>query len=225
MKKLIGSFSILILLVSLLSLSSGCSKSTTTTSPTLSACIDAPSGTITAGTAFTFTSGCTTGSNIVSYAWSFGDGGTATTASPSHTYASAGSYTVTLIITTASNASTATKSVTVVAGSGTTLPQDFAGTYSVFDACQSTVSYNETVTTSGSTATISNMGNHGTNVTGTINGSSITIASQNFYTSGGSTYTVSGNGNLSADHKTLNITFSAVSGFGTTTCNVIGTKP
>jgi PKD repeat protein len=37
--------------------------------------------------------------SIVSYQWSFGDGGTATGATPSHTYAAAGSFTVTLTVT------------------------------------------------------------------------------------------------------------------------------
>ncbi|MEU0096598.1 PKD domain-containing protein [Kribbella sp. NPDC006257] len=37
--------------------------------------------------------------SITSYAWTFGDGGTATGASPSHTYAAAGTYSVTLTVT------------------------------------------------------------------------------------------------------------------------------
>jgi PKD repeat protein len=37
--------------------------------------------------------------SIASWAWDFGDGGTATTASPSHTYARAGTYKVTLTVT------------------------------------------------------------------------------------------------------------------------------
>jgi PKD repeat protein len=36
---------------------------------------------------------------IASYAWTFGDGGTATGAKPSHTYATSGTYTVTLVVT------------------------------------------------------------------------------------------------------------------------------
>ncbi len=39
---------------------------------------------------------------IVSYAWTFGDGGTGTGANPAHTYSTAGNYTVQVIITTAS---------------------------------------------------------------------------------------------------------------------------
>jgi PKD repeat protein len=36
---------------------------------------------------------------VVSYQWSFGDGGTATGQTPTHTYANAGSYTVSLAVT------------------------------------------------------------------------------------------------------------------------------
>jgi PKD repeat protein len=39
------------------------------------------------------------GASIASYAWTFGDGGTATGPTPSHTYASAGQYTVSLTVT------------------------------------------------------------------------------------------------------------------------------
>jgi gliding motility-associated-like protein len=41
-----------------------------------------------------------TGTGVLSSQWSFGDGGTSILANPSHVYAAAGSYTVTLIITT-----------------------------------------------------------------------------------------------------------------------------
>ncbi len=52
---------------------------------------------------------------IASYAWSFGDGGTATGATPSHTYAAAGSYKVSITVTDA-DGWTASGSRTVVAG-------------------------------------------------------------------------------------------------------------
>ncbi len=38
--------------------------------------------------------------SIISWAWDFGDGGTSTQQNPSHTYASAGTYTVSLVVTT-----------------------------------------------------------------------------------------------------------------------------
>jgi PKD repeat protein len=53
--------------------------------------------------------------SIASYAWAFGDGGTATTSSPRHTYAAAGTYTVTLTVTDNDGATdTATKQVEVL---------------------------------------------------------------------------------------------------------------
>ena len=53
--------------------------------------------------------------NAVSYAWNFGDGGTDTAENPTHTYASEGDYTVTLIVTgSGGNTNTSTKTITVV---------------------------------------------------------------------------------------------------------------
>ncbi|MFC4262299.1 PKD domain-containing protein [Ferruginibacter yonginensis] len=40
-----------------------------------------------------------TGTGVLSYQWNFGDGGTSTSANPSHTYTTAGSFTVQLIVT------------------------------------------------------------------------------------------------------------------------------
>ncbi|MEO7016865.1 MAG: PKD domain-containing protein, partial [Leifsonia sp.] len=53
---------------------------------------------------------------IASYAWDFGDGGTATTATANHTYAAGGTYSIKLTVTDNGGATnTATKSVTVTA--------------------------------------------------------------------------------------------------------------
>ena len=56
----------------------------------------------------------TSPATVASYDWKFGDGGTATGATPQHAYASAGTYTVTLTVTdTRGESSSATASVTV----------------------------------------------------------------------------------------------------------------
>ncbi len=47
---------------------------------------------------------------ITSYAWTFGDGGTSTAASPSHVYAAAGVYTVSLTVTGPGGSNTQTRS-------------------------------------------------------------------------------------------------------------------
>ena len=48
--------------------------------------------------------------NITSYAWTFGDGGYSTAASPSHIYAAAGVYTVSLTVTGPGGSNTQTRS-------------------------------------------------------------------------------------------------------------------
>jgi xanthomonalisin len=55
--------------------------------------------------------------SIVSHSWSFGDSGTSTATNPSHTYASAGSYTVSETVTD-NDGGTNTKSSTVTVSSG-----------------------------------------------------------------------------------------------------------
>jgi hypothetical protein len=56
---------------------------------------------------------------IVGYSWNFGDGGTSTAQQPSHTYASAGRYTVSLTVTGTAPDGTAATSHTVLVGSPT----------------------------------------------------------------------------------------------------------
>jgi PKD repeat protein len=74
----------------------------------------APTGTFTVSATgvmtYTFTDATT---NTVTYAWDFGDLGTSTSASPTHTYAAQGTYTVTLIASNGCGADTITQVITV----------------------------------------------------------------------------------------------------------------
>ncbi len=67
------------------------------------------------GLTVNFTNSSTdTGGTITAYAWNFGDGSTSTTTNPSHTYLTAGTYTVTLKVTdNTGETDTKTQSVTV----------------------------------------------------------------------------------------------------------------
>lgn len=56
----------------------------------------------------------TTSDATATYAWDFGDNGTSTDANPKHTYAQSGTYTITLIATSACGSDTATGTATVV---------------------------------------------------------------------------------------------------------------
>ncbi len=63
------------------------------------------------------------GGTIGAYAWNFGDGVTSATASPSHTYAASGSYTVTEKVTDSVSGNNNTKTATVTVSGGTTSSQ------------------------------------------------------------------------------------------------------
>lgn len=67
----------------------------------------------TSGGTADFTDG-TTGGGPYTYAWDFGDGGSSTLASPSHTYATDGVYMVTLIVSNACGSDTISDTVNIV---------------------------------------------------------------------------------------------------------------
>jgi PKD repeat protein len=59
-----------------------------------------------------------TGGSISSHAWTFGDGSTSTATSPSHTYAAAGTYSVTEKVTDSVSGKTSSKTASVTVSSG-----------------------------------------------------------------------------------------------------------
>ncbi len=69
------------------------------TRPPLTVAVQANPSTGTTPVAVTFTSTVSGGTPGYTYAWTFGDGGTSAFANPSYTYDSAGTYTVTLVVT------------------------------------------------------------------------------------------------------------------------------
>ncbi len=74
----------------------------------------------TSGLTATFTDTSTdTDGTIASRSWAFGDGGTSTATNPSHTYATAGTYTVTLTVTDNGGASDTVSNSVTVTSSGT----------------------------------------------------------------------------------------------------------
>ena len=99
------------------------SEGASTTSPSTTATVTATSPPVAnagpnvsgnEGSAIQFNGTASGGTAPLTYAWTFGDGGTANTLMATHTYASDGAYTATLTVTdSASRTSTATASVTV----------------------------------------------------------------------------------------------------------------
>lgn len=182
------------------------------------------------GLTVTFTNSSTdTGGTISSYAWSFGDGSSSTVASPSHTYAAAGTYTVSLTVTDNTGA-TNTKTASVTVSSGGTSGKPVA---------------NFTDTVSGLTASFTNSS---TDTGGTISsyawnfgdGSTATSASPSHTYAAAGTYSVSlkvSDNTGATNTKTGTVTVTAPSsrtfssstpvtigdnGSGTSTINVTG---
>ncbi|OJU75990.1 MAG: hypothetical protein BGO09_14320 [Bacteroidetes bacterium 47-18] len=67
--------------------------------------------------------------NATSYSWNFGDGNTSTGTGPSHTYASRGTYTITLIVSNECGSDTLTTTLTDNLGIGATATGQIAGLY------------------------------------------------------------------------------------------------
>jgi PKD repeat protein len=143
------------------------------------------------------------GGAITSYAWTFGDGGTSTAASPSHTYAAAGTYSVTETVTDSASGKTSAKTVSVtVSPSGGTPVANFTFTTSGL-----TANFTDTSTdTGGSIGTHS--WNFGDGSTSTATSPSHTYAASGTYSvSETVTDSVSGTSNT----KTASVTVSTSS--------------
>ncbi len=97
---------------------SGCSVTNTVTinaGPVINAVIDPIGNQCLSTNSFTFNGGNSTVSagTITSYNWNFGDGNTATGASPTHVYSGSGTYTVTLTVSDGTCTDQVTQNVTV----------------------------------------------------------------------------------------------------------------
>ncbi len=104
---------------------------TTTCNPVTITCVTSPVSSFTvsagAGLSKTFTyTGTTTGMDSVT--WTFGDGGSATGSSPSHTYAAAGTYTVCATVYTNCGVNTYCNPVTVTCITAPTASYSYTGT-------------------------------------------------------------------------------------------------
>ncbi|HWY00582.1 MAG TPA: PKD domain-containing protein, partial [Mycobacterium sp.] len=99
------------------------STSSKTSSVTVSATGGTPVANFTytiSGLTVSFTDTSTdTGGSIGSHSWNFGDGNTSTAANPSHTYVSAGTYSVSEKVTDSVNNSSSTKTVAITVTAGT----------------------------------------------------------------------------------------------------------
>jgi len=94
---------------------------TVSTVPTLSVVCSANPTSGAAPLDVTFSTTVTGGLAPYSYSWTFGDGSTSTLANPTHTYASAGPFTATVVVTdteTTDQVKSATAQITVAAGTG-----------------------------------------------------------------------------------------------------------
>jgi len=149
----------------------------------------------------------------ISYNWNFGDGGTSTDASPSHTYAANGNYIVTLTVTNAEGSNTTTRTVTAFSYTSA----DYAGSFAGPEVCTvngTTPTYTAQVVANGTYGiTINNFGNLGINVTATLLGNDFTIPSQTH-----ASILVNGVGILNNNKQNLNYSYSYNDGVNSENC-------
>jgi PKD repeat protein len=136
--------------------SSGCVQrlSSSTSTPTAAFTFTPASPQTGQAVSFDGSSSTDTGATITSYAWTFGDGSSATGVSPSHTYTQSGNFAAQLTITdSAGHTSSVSKTITVAAGgAGSPAP--------AFTFSPTTPNLRQAVTFDGSGST-----DHGTTIT------------------------------------------------------------
>jgi len=169
----------------------------------------------TSGLTATFTDSSTdSGGTISTHAWTFGDGSTSTATSPSHTYAAAGTYSVTETVTDSVSGKTSSKTASVTVSSGAT---------------GGTPTANFSDTTSGLTATFTDSSTDSGGTIGTYawtfgDGSTSAVASPSHTYAAAGTYSVTETVTDSVDGKTSSKTASVtVSSGGTPTQLLVNT--
>jgi len=147
--------------------SGGTSAAATTTATIVAAPVANPGGpyTGTAGQSITFSGSGSTGptGQTLSYAWNFGDGTTGTGVSPTHSYTTAGGYTVSLTVTDSSGGTSAaaTTTATILAAPVANPGGPYTGTVG------HSITFNGSGTTGPSGQTLSYAWNFGDGATGT----------------------------------------------------------
>jgi PKD repeat protein len=140
-----------------------------THSTTMSLIVNTSGGTPTAnftfatsGLAVTFTDTSTdSGGAISAHSWTFGDGGTSTATSPSHTYTAAGTYSVTETVTDSVNGHTSSKTSSVTVSGGGNVLSNGVAVAVPSTATGATVSYTMVVPAGASNLTFNMSGGTG----------------------------------------------------------------
>ena len=182
------------------------------------ACINAPSDWVEVGTSIEMSS-CSI--NADEYEWNMGDGSELTTESINHTYQNTGVYTIELTAIKGRKESKTSKAINVVGPN-----YKFQGTWSVNENCDGNLDYYDvTIDASGTNQIIiHNFLNAGLTVSGTVNGTSVTLNPQNGLMDQSGDYLdlVSGFGTLNGNTLSISWTVSDVNygnWFGVMSCS------
>lgn len=97
------------------------------------------SGTVNTSIAFSAAGSSDPDGTIASYSWTFGDGGSATGATPTHVYTVVGNYTAVLTVTDNQGATDADAATVTVTGVGQTTPFTWAGVFGTINPADSVV--------------------------------------------------------------------------------------